>query len=85
MPNLHLWYCIMQFGQMKFEVLLPNVAIEESVLYGIRQVQVLVPMRQHDAVVKMEICVLVFRFAMKYCWSEKKKSIVKYFWVWYFL
>lgn len=69
----------MQFGQMKFEVLLPNVAIEKSGLYGIRQVQVLVPMKQHAAVVKMEICILVFRFSMKYCWSEKKKVLSSIF------
>lgn len=36
----------MQFDQMKFEVLLPDVAIEESGLYSIKQVQVLILMLQ---------------------------------------
>lgn len=47
----------MQFGQIKFEVLLPDVVIEEPGLYGIRQVLIL--MEQHAAVEKMEVCVPV--------------------------
>lgn len=45
----------MQFGQMEFEVLLPDVAIVESGLYGIRQVQVLILLKQHAAEEKVEV------------------------------
>lgn len=60
MPDLHLWYCIMQFSQMEFDVLLPDIEIEESGLYSIRQVQVLILMEHHAAVEKMGVCVTVF-------------------------
>lgn len=60
LPDLHLWYCIMQFSQIEFDVLLPDVEIEESGLYGIRQVQVLILVKHHAAVEKMGVCVTVF-------------------------
>lgn len=70
----------MQFGQTKFEVLLPDVAIEESGLYGIRQVQVLILMKQHAAVEKMEVGFQCYDSQCNVAGQQtNKQKIIKYF------